>query len=110
MLLLPRNAASHGEPYTSIQLKDGATIGYWPSYVYPERQDVAITGIWGWPVAIPGPIREATVLIFRQIRDLQKSGMTMQLEALDQQIRFVPGASTILKDLQNQYRRRGMVM
>lgn len=56
-VLEPTNAADLGRPYTSVRVATYGTYGFpvWPS-------SVEITGTWGYPVAVPAPIVQATLI------------------------------------------------
>lgn len=102
----PLNAVDFGEPYTRIELS------YWQDTISRfRRRDrvVKITGVWGWP-AVPDPIKELTILICRHMRDLEESGLTVTVEAADFQVRFAPGATSLLRDVKKAYSRVRMVM
>lgn len=103
VLLRPRNAAELGEPYTSVELVParGAPLSAWPS----RPAAVRITGTWGY-AAVPGAIRDATILIARQLRDLQQSGLTLTVEVADQQLQVRPGSFSLIAALREQYSRR----
>lgn len=110
-LLKPFNAVARGDPFVRLELLPYSRQGYFPGYVFPGLQfplfRVRLEGTFGWP-SVPSPIREATIMLARQMRDLQKSGMTLVLDSLDQQIRMAPGAAKLLDDLQRQFKRRTM--
>lgn len=100
----PDNAAEFSEAYTRVDLlprTDNTVLSRWPL----GRRKVQITGTWGWP-AVPGAIKEATIVIARQLTDLEKSGFTLQLENIDSSVQMAPGAASLIKQLKAQYSRR----
>ena len=59
-VLLPRNAALDGQPYTEIQLLDRA------GRVFPDTQDgLKLTGSFGWP-ALPAQVHAAAITLARR--------------------------------------------
>lgn len=93
---------SEAMPWGRLQLiPSSGRLNVWPD----QRNAVQVTAIFGWP-AVPAAIKEATVALTRQLRDLQHSGMTLTLENLDAQVRVSPQASRLVDDLVRAYRRR----
>lgn len=101
VLLEPANALARGWPVTRLVLRSGnGVLAAWPS----QPQSVRVTARWGWPV-VPGPIREATVVIVRQLRDLGLGGVLQavtQLDAAVQRSDVLPG---LIRDLVREYGR-----
>lgn len=97
----PRNAAEIGHPFTSLELRAGlgAALALWPAGL-----DVKITGAWGWP-SVPAPITSAAIILARQILDLEDAGLTMTLQAVDEQVQVRPGVGLLLHNLHQAYRR-----
>ena len=96
-LTRPYNAAEVGQPFTSVELRAEA---------FPTvARGVRVTGTWEW-AAVPGPIRDACVIIARQLRDLAESGLTLTVQASDEDLKIVPGAFSLLTALHAEYSRR----
>lgn len=99
----PENAELEPEPRPFEYLEvnpSSSLISCWPD----QRRSVQVTAVFGWP-AVPGAVREATILITRELLDLEKSGMTLELQALDQQIHMAPQGFARLQMLQRSYAR-----
>jgi len=100
----PDNAALGPEPmpyrYLDIVPSNGV-LGRWPE----QRRAVQVTAKFGWP-AVPGAIKEATVLICRELIDLEKSGFTLNLQNLDQSIQLAPAAFGVMQRIKAEYGRR----
>lgn len=94
----PLNAAQDGRAYTGVLLRRSVTAlaGFPP---YPAL--VKATGTWGWP-SVPEALRELTALVTRQLRDLQRDGLTMTTANIDQAVQMAPGAGALLNDLKRQ--------
>lgn len=99
----PYEAADLSEPYTSVELMpySGAEATVFPA----GSHNVKITGTHGW-AAVPGAIRDATVIIARQLRELAESGLTLTVQASDEELRVMPGAFSLLTAMQTEYGRR----
>lgn len=98
-------SGSEVRPYTRIQLVPGNDrLTSFPT----QMRAVSITATRGWP-AVPAAIREGTIALTRQLRDIQHSGLTLTLENLDAQIRVTPEASRIVEDLIRVYARSNKV-
>ena len=94
---LPSNAAERGEPYTSLELvryPSNSQLSRFPR----GRRSVKITGTWGWP-AVPNAVKEATILLARELRDLQEAGPTLTLSSIDTAIRISPRAPRVISEL-----------
>jgi len=63
---------------------------------------VEVTALWGWP-AVPGAIREATILITREILDLEKSGFSLALQNIDTAVNLAPAAFSIVQRIKREY-------
>jgi hypothetical protein len=59
--LLPYNAALHGIPYTSIEIRNGGSF-FFPLY----RKAIRITGVFGYP-AVPDDIKNACADVAKSI-------------------------------------------
>lgn len=89
-------------PWGRLQLvPTNGRLNVWPD----QRNAVEVTAVFGWP-AVPAAIKEATIALTRQLRDIQQSGMTLTLENIDAQVRVSPQASRIVDDLLRAYKRR----
>ena len=80
---------------------DSTRLSVWPK----QRRAIKVTAKFGWP-AVPGAIKEATVLICRELIDLEKSGFTLILQNLDQAINLSPTAFGIMQRIKREYGRR----
>lgn len=111
-VLLPRNAAAYGQPYLRAELKrttsfDIVTGGFG---AWPTRPDaIRVNGIWGWP-ATPGAFVELVVMTTRQLRDLQRHGLTTTANSIDTAVQMAPGASSLMKDLRKGLGRKAFVL
>lgn len=100
----PPNAALGPEPqpYRYLQIvPDNGVIARWPQGL----ETVEVTAAFGWP-SVPGAIEDATVMILRQLRDLEQSGFTLTLANMEAGVQMSPGAAFILNDIERQYSRR----
>jgi hypothetical protein len=101
----PVNAALGPEPkpYTFLEIDpNSALISSWPT----RRRSVEITAAWGWP-AVPNALREASVAICRQVRDLQESGVLASIQVIDAVVVQSRDLARLVKDLKVQYTRPG---
>lgn len=90
------NAAERGEPYTEIVLRDGA---------FPRGlRAVEIVATWGWP-SVPVAIRDATINLARQLRELAETGPTLTAHAADEELSVVPGMFSLLTAMRDEYSR-----
>jgi len=99
----PENAALEPEPqpFEWIEVNpSSAVLSCWPE----QRRALELTAIYGWP-AVPGAVREATILIAREMRDLEKAGLTLQLANIDQQVNLSPVAFSAVQRIQADYAR-----
>jgi hypothetical protein len=97
----PANAAlgSEAGPYRYLELvPNNGRLSVWP-----ERPRAAqVTAIFGWP-AVPGAIVEATVMIAREIADLEQAGMTAALQNIDTAVNLSPTAFSIVQRIKREY-------
>jgi len=71
--------------------------------VWPEQQRaVQVTAKFGWP-AIPGGIKERTIDLTRQLRDVQEAGAAMTLQNIEAAIPLSPQLRLLLWDIERQY-------
>jgi hypothetical protein len=99
----PENAELEPEaqPFESIEVNpSSALLSCWPD----QRRAIEVTAVFGWP-ARPGAVREATILIARELLDLEKAGMTLQLQQIDQQVNLSPAAFSQVQRIQHDYAR-----
>lgn len=97
----PVNAADGSEawPFEYIEVHPTSTrLSSWPR----QRRAIEIVGTFGWP-AVPGPIREATISIVRQLRDMQESGFTLVMQDIESAVNASPQMSALLLGLQRVY-------
>lgn len=89
-------------PYTFLELlPNNGRLDEWPQ----RLRSLQVTAKFGWP-AIPGAIKDATVLVTREIRDLEQSGMTLALESIDQAVNLAPRAFSIIQRIKREYGRQ----
>lgn len=102
----PRAAfGSEPFPWARLQLiPSNGVASIWPN----QRRVVSVTAKFGW-ASVPAAIKEATVALTRQLRDIQTSGLTLTLENLDEQIRVSPQSSRIIDNLIRVYKRKDAV-
>lgn len=94
----PYNAAAEGMPYTQIELRhDTPTV--FPAY----RHSIKVTGTTGF-AETPAAVRELAILVTRQLRDLQRTGITVTAQAVDSAVQLAPGASGLMKDIRVAYK------
>lgn len=101
--LCPENAGygPEPEPYTYLDvIPDNGVFDVWPS----QRRAVSITARWGWP-QVPLAVKEATIMLARQIRDLQEAGPLLTLQNLDGQVRLSPDLNRLIKQITSSYGR-----
>lgn len=93
------NFGAEVRPWTFIELIPTSA----KATTFPlQRKAVEITATWGWP-AIPGAIKEATISITRELRDIQEAGATLSLENIDAALQMAPVSHTILMDIVRRY-------
>jgi len=99
--LAPANAdkEAEAEPWTRLEIvPDNAVISIWPA----QQRAVQVTAAFGWPT-VPGGIREATIMVAREIRDLEQAGMTLDLQNMDQVQQLAPQAFSMIQRIKAQY-------
>lgn len=99
----PANVAlgSEARPYGYLEIvPNNARLAVWPE----RPRAVQVTAIFGWP-AIPGAIVEATVMIAREIADLEQAGMTAALQNIDSTVNLSPTAFSIVQRIKREYGR-----
>lgn len=91
-------------PYEFIDIHPQSTlISAWPI----QRRAIEITAKWGWP-EVPEAVKEATVLITRQLRDAQESGYLLTLENLDAALPQGREIATLVRGIENAYKRAAL--
>lgn len=108
----PYNAALGPEarPYTFLEIVPGnGVFSEWPirrraAEVIDQPRSVEVTAKFGWP-AVPAAIRELTIAITRQLRDMEEAGFTLTMQNIDAMVRLAPSASVLLRDIARQYGR-----
>ena len=100
---LARNALQHGRPYHALQLRRvaSAPITVWPSI----DGSVQITGAWGWTTT-PGPIRELTVKLAKDMRDSERGGAAGRVQDLDDPIAYSTDTWRLWLDIKSEFGRR----
>lgn len=97
----PPNAALDAEPhpFRFLDIVPGnGRLARWPD----QSRSVQVTAVFGWP-AIPGAIKEATVLVTREVLDIHKSGFTAALQNIDDVINLSPQAFSIIQRIKREY-------
>ncbi len=97
----PYNAALEPEPkpYEWLEVHPNSSVlSAWPE----QQKSVQITAKWGWP-AVPEAIKDATIMITRQLRDAEESGYTLSLESIDQAIPQGREVMTLLSRIERAY-------
>lgn len=117
----PANADKGPEPkpyrYLDIVPNNGrlsywGRVATWPSYGLPSADEayqlraVEVTAKFGWS-AVPGAIREATVMITRELLDLEAAGATQALQNIDAAVRLSPAAFSTIQRIKRDYGRAG---
>lgn len=100
----PANADKGPEPkpYRFLDIVPGnGRLARWPD----QLRSVQVTGKFGWP-AVPGAIREATIMVTRELFDLEKGGFTLTVQNVDQAVNLAPKAFSIVRDIEERYGRR----
>lgn len=70
-------------PAEALLLGPRAPIAVWPEGLLTVR----VTARWGWP-EVPAAVRQATILVARQLRDLELSGPALILTEVGQHERI----------------------
>lgn len=99
----PDNAQAGPEawPYQFIEvIPNNGRLTVWPN----QRRALWITAAYGFP-EVPGAVKEATIAVARNLRDLQKSGYTMTLQNVEAAVRVSSTAAYLVKDLVAAYGR-----
>ena len=108
--------AAEVEAARHVRLQDirGASHGARAAFHYVVETDVvpeAETDLNDWYdrehlpglAAVPGAIREATIMMAREIRDLELAGMTLDLQNMDQVQQLAPNAFSIVQRIKTHY-------
>jgi len=97
----PANADKGPEvwPFEYLEIVPyNARLGAWPE----QARAVQVTASFGWP-AVPGAIKEATISVTRQLRDILGAGATMTLESIDAAIPQASSSLALILDMERQY-------
>jgi hypothetical protein len=97
----PANADKGPEamPFRYLEIvPNNGWLSLWPT----QARAVQITAKFGWP-AVPGAIREATVMITHEIADVQKAGPSAALQDIDSAVRLSPTAFSIVQRIKREY-------
>ena len=100
----PANAALGPEasPYRFLDIVPANSV----LNVWPEGQrKVQVTAKFGWP-SVPLAIKEATILVTRELRDLEESGFILSLQNIDAGINLSPAAFSLIQRIKAEYGRR----
>ena len=100
----PANAAL-GSEVSTYRFLDivpaNSVLSAWPE----GPRKVQVTASFGW-ATVPLAIKEATVLVTRELRDLERAGFTLTLENIDQGINLSPAAFSLIQRIKAEYGRR----
>lgn len=99
----PWNAGygSEPRPYTFLEVSpNSANLSAWPE----QLRSVQVVAKFGWP-AVPAAIKEITVAITRQLRDLEKSGVTQAIQNIDTVIQQSPELAGLMARIERMYAR-----
>lgn len=99
----PYNAANGSEPkpYEWLELvPTNSVVTTWPL----QRRALEVTAAFGWP-EVPLAIKDLTVALTRYLRDIQESGMTFAIQAIESSIAESRQMSFFLKEIERQYAR-----
>ena len=100
----PANAAL-GSEVSAYRFLDivpaNSVLSVWPSGL----RKVQVTAKFGWAV-VPPAIKEATILVTREMKELEKAGFTLTLENIDQGINLSPAAFSLIQRIKAEYGRR----
>jgi len=99
----PYNAdkGSEPKPYEWLELRpDNSVVTSWPL----QRRALEVTAVFGWP-EVPTAIKELTIALTRYLRDIQESGMTFALNAIDTAVSESRQMSFFLRDIEKMYAR-----
>jgi len=97
----PANADKGPEvwPFGYLEIIPGnGRLEVWPA----RARAVQVTASFGWP-AVPGAIKEATISVTRQLRDMQEAGATLTLQSIETAVNVSPNMSALLFDMERQY-------
>lgn len=90
---------SEPRPWEYIEVSPNSTLlSCWPD----QGRSVQIAAIWGWP-AVPNAIKELTVNITRQLRDLETAGGALVLQDIETAAQISPQTSYLLVAIERMY-------
>jgi len=88
-------------PYECLEVvPNNGLFDVWPD----QKRVVQVTAKFGWP-AVPGGIKERTIDLTRQMRDVLEAGATMTLQSIDTALPLSPQLRLLLWDIERQYAR-----
>lgn len=99
----PYNAANGSEPkpYEWLELvPSNSSVTVWPR----QPRALEVTAVFGWP-EVPTAIKELTIALTRYLRDIQESGMTFALNAIDTAVAESRQMSFFLREIERMYAR-----
>lgn len=102
----PANAPYGPEagPYRYLDIVPGnGRLTVWPE----QARAVQVTAKFGW-ATVPPAIKEATIMVAREMRDLEKSGFTLSLQNIDTAVNLSPKAFSIVQDIKREYGSKGL--
>jgi hypothetical protein len=72
----------------------------WPEQV----RAIQVTAKFGWP-AVPNAIKEVTISVTRQLRDILESGVTLTMQNIDAGVQSSPSTMALILDIERMYSR-----
>lgn len=88
-------------PYEFLELIPTNSVATsWPN----QRRAIQVTAKFGWPT-VPVAIKELTIALTRYLRDIQESGVTFSIQAIDSAVQESREMSFFLKNIERQYAR-----
>jgi hypothetical protein len=86
-------------PYEYLEVvPNNGLFDVWPD----QKRAVQVTAKFGWP-AVPGGIKERTIDLTRQMRDVLEAGATMTLQSIDTVLTVDSKLKLLLWDIERQY-------
>jgi len=88
-------------PYECLEVvPNNGLFDVWPD----QKRAVQVTAKFGWS-AVPGGIKERTIDLTRQMRDVLEAGATLTIQSIDTALTVSPQLKLLLWDIERQYAR-----
>ena len=99
----PYNTSSSEQlPFNCLQVNPTSSIiSTWPAHM----RSISITAKFGW-AAVPSPIKEACLILTREIIDLQSSGVMQSINLVDAALPVQRRTANIVDKLIEEYKRK----